>query len=34
MLIALVTLAYMVVKLTNEIKRSKDAVQRPDSDKE
>ena len=32
MLIALVTLAYMVVKLSNEIKRGKDAVQRSDSD--
>ena len=34
MLIALVTLAYMIVKLTNEIKRGKNAVQQPDSDKE
>lgn len=34
MLIALVTLAYMMVKLSNEIKRGKDAVQRPDPDKE
>lgn len=34
MLIALVTLAYMVVKLTNEIKRGKDAVQQSDPDKE
>ena len=34
MLIALVTLAYMIAKLSNEIKRSKDAVQQPDPDKE
>ena len=34
MLIALVTLAYMIVKLTNEIKRGKNAVQQSDSDEE
>jgi len=33
MLIALVTLAYMIMKLTNEIKRGKNAVQQPDPDK-
>ena len=33
-LIALVTLAYMVIKLTNEIKRGKNAVQQSDSDEE
>jgi hypothetical protein len=35
MLIALVTLAYMIVKLTNEIKKAKaNAIQRPDIDEE